>query len=88
MVSIAPSTSPRRPTTCRAPDTRRGEPFGWIASDFSLLDAIESGIVKVPRVPVDDDSGDVDPRYLDLWENIKGKLPEAGPWRSRGVVSR
>jgi type III restriction enzyme len=53
-----------------------GEPFGWIASDFSLLDAIESGIVKVPRVPVDDNSGDVDPRYLDLWENIKGKLPK------------
>ena len=37
-------------------------------SDFSLLDAIESGIVKVPRVPVDDNSGDPDPRYLDLWE--------------------
>lgn len=53
-----------------------GEPFGWIASDFSLLDAIESGIVKVPRVPVDDNSGDVDPRYLDLWERIKGKLPK------------
>ena len=53
-----------------------GQPFGWIASDFSLLDAIESGIVKVPRVPVADDSGDVDPRYLDLWERVKGKLPK------------
>ena len=28
-----------------------GEPFGWIVADFSLLDAIESGIVKVPRDP-------------------------------------
>lgn len=53
-----------------------GEPFGWIVSDFSLLDAIESGIVKVPRIPVDDNSGDIDPRYLDLWERIKGKLPK------------
>nr|MBA2633454.1 DEAD/DEAH box helicase family protein [Chloroflexota bacterium] len=44
-----------------------GEPFGWIVSDFSLLDAIESGIVKVPRLPVDDNSGDADPRYLDLF---------------------
>ena len=60
-----------------------GEPFGWIASDFSLLDAIESGIVKVPRVPVDDNSGDPLPRYLDLWEEIKDKLPK----RVRGAGS-
>jgi type III restriction enzyme len=53
-----------------------GEPFGWIVSDFSLLDAIESGIVKVPRIPVDDNSGDPLPRYLDLWERVKGKLPK------------
>jgi type III restriction enzyme len=59
-----------------------GEPFAWIASDFSLLDAIESGIVKVPRIPVDDNSGDPLPRYLDLWEEIKGKLPK----RARGSV--
>jgi type III restriction enzyme len=64
-----------------------GEPFGWIVSDFSLLDAIESGIVKVPRIPVDDNSGDPDPRYLDLWERVKGKLPKrvrgGGPNLSR-----
>ena len=58
-----------------------GEPFGWIVSDFSLLDAIESGIVKVPRLPVADNTGDVDPRYLDLWERVKGKLPK----RARGT---
>ena len=60
-----------------------GEPFGWIVSDFSLLDAIESGIVKVPRIPVDDNSGDPDPRYLDLWERVKGRLPR----RPRGGAS-
>ncbi len=58
-----------------------GTPFGWIVSDFGLLDAIESGIVKVPRLPVDDNSGDPDPRYLDLWERVKGKLPK----RARGT---
>jgi type III restriction enzyme len=58
-----------------------GTPFGWIVSDFSLLDAIESGIVKVPRLPVDDNSGDPDPRYLDLWERVKGRLPK----RARGT---
>ena len=30
--------------------------FGWIVSDFGLNDAIESGLVKTPRVVVDDDT--------------------------------
>ena len=34
-----------------------GEPFPWLVSDFSLVDAIESGIVKIPRLPVDDTTG-------------------------------
>ena len=33
-----------------------GTLFPWVVSDFSLIDAIECGIVKVPRVPVADDS--------------------------------
>ena len=32
------------------------EQFEWVASDFGLMDAIESGLVKVPRVPIDDDT--------------------------------
>ena len=40
---------------------REGSLFPWVVSDFSLLDAIECGIVKLPRVPVDDNlpSGDM-----------------------------
>ena len=30
--------------------------FGWIVSDFGLNDAIESGIVKTPRIVVRDDA--------------------------------
>ena len=30
--------------------------FGWIASDFGLNDAIESGLVKTPRVVIRDDA--------------------------------
>ena len=33
-----------------------GTLFPWVVSDFGLMDAIESGIVKIPRVPVADDS--------------------------------
>jgi len=51
-----------------------GEPFPWIVSDFSLVDAIESGITKVPRIPIRDDSGRPDPDYFHLWSTIKGRL--------------
>jgi type III restriction enzyme len=53
-----------------------GSPFQWIVSDFGLVDAIESGITKVPRLPVRDDVGTIDdagrpdPKYFRLWRNI------------------
>jgi type III restriction enzyme len=43
------------PFFLRGSGYREGELFGWVVSDFSLMDAIESGIVKVPRVPTRDD---------------------------------
>ena len=52
-----------------------GEPFPWIVSDFGLVDAIECGIVKIPRVPVDDDTGALIPKYFRLWEAINQALP-------------
>ncbi|MDI9586710.1 MAG: DEAD/DEAH box helicase family protein [Acidobacteriota bacterium] len=56
-----------------------GTLFPWVVSDFSLIDAIESGIVKVPRVPVEDDSmvGE-QPTYRDLWLRIRDHLPKKG----------
>ncbi|MDP4199360.1 MAG: DEAD/DEAH box helicase family protein [Bacteroidota bacterium] len=56
-----------------------GTLFPWVASDFSLIDAIEAGIVKVPRVPVADDSMTGDqPTYRDLWLRISKDLPKKG----------
>jgi len=56
-----------------------GTLFPWVVSDFSLIDAIEAGIVKVPRVPVADNSmlGE-QPTYRDLWLRIKDGLPRKG----------
>ena len=56
-----------------------GTLFPWVVSDFSLVDAIESGIVKVPRVPVADNSmiGD-QPTYRSLWLRIRDDLPKKG----------
>jgi len=46
---------------------------------FSLIDAIESGIVKIPRVPVADDSMQGEqPTYRDLWLRIREHLPKKG----------
>lgn len=52
-----------------------GTPFPWIVSDFGLIDAIEAGIVKIPRVPVDDNTGALIPRYFHLWKWINERLP-------------
>lgn len=53
--------------------------FPWVVSDFSLMDAIESGVVKIPRLPVDDDAtGDI-VTYLRLWDHIGTELPKRKP---------
>ena len=56
-----------------------GTLFPWVVSDFGLMDAIESGIVKVPRVPVSDDSmTGTSPMYRDLWPRVRDGLPRKG----------
>lgn len=54
-----------------------GQPLPWLVSDFGLVDAIESGIVKIPRIPVDDNSGQPIPKYFRLWQTIMQALPSA-----------
>jgi type III restriction enzyme len=65
------SATPYFTALSRYPD---GEPFPWVVSDFGLSDAVECGIVKIPRVPKGDDSGESEPKYLHLWEHVKDKL--------------
>ncbi|MGI5818079.1 MAG: BPTD_3080 family restriction endonuclease [Armatimonadota bacterium] len=56
-----------------------GTLFPWVISDFSLIDAIESGIVKVPRVPIRDNSMvDEVPKYRHLWPHVAEHLPKKG----------
>ncbi|GAC1558553.1 MAG: hypothetical protein NVS2B7_33550 [Herpetosiphon sp.] len=56
-----------------------GTLFPWTVSDFSLMDAIECGIVKLPRVPVADNipGGDM-PKFRVLWDHIRDKMPKKG----------
>jgi len=56
-----------------------GTLFSWTMSDFSLMDAIECGIVKLPRVPVAENiPGDEMPMFRNLWENIRKDMPKKG----------
>jgi type III restriction enzyme len=56
-----------------------GTLFPWTMSDFSLMDAIECGIVKLPRVPVAENiPGNEMPTYRNLWENIGKDMPKKG----------
>ena len=61
-----------------------GTLFPWTVSDFSLMDAIESGIVKLPRVPVADDVIPVAdmPKLRNLWEHIGKSMPKKGRGKS------
>lgn len=71
-----------------------GTLFPWVASDFSLIDAIESGIVKVPRVPVSDNSLGLDmPVWRKLWPEIRDDMPKkgakkAGPLRTEDLPEK
>lgn len=56
-----------------------GTLFPWTMSDFSLMDAIECGIVKLPRVPVADNiPGAEVPVFRNLWEHIRKRMPKKG----------
>lgn len=55
-----------------------GKPFPWVVSDFSLLEAIESGLVKIPQLPMQDASGDKTPAYFNVWRWVQEKAEADG----------
>ncbi len=63
-----------------------GTLFPWTMSDFSLMDAIECGIVKLPRVPVAENiPGDELPVFRNLWEHIRKDMPKKGRGQSEDL---
>jgi type III restriction enzyme len=67
------------PFFLRGSGYEEGTLFPWTVSDFSLMDAIECGIVKLPRVPVADNlPGGEMPKFRKLWETIRSKMPKKG----------
>ncbi|WP_237711941.1 restriction endonuclease [Rhodanobacter sp. 115] len=63
-----------------------GTLFPWTMSDFSLMDAIECGIVKLPRVPVADNiPGGEMPKFRELWKHIGKKMPKKGRGKGKAL---
>jgi type III restriction enzyme len=63
-----------------------GTLFPWTMSDFSLMDAIECGIVKLPRVPVADNiPGGEMPKFRNLWEHIRSRMPKKGRGKANSL---
>ncbi|MBC7946079.1 MAG: type II toxin-antitoxin system HicA family toxin [Burkholderiales bacterium] len=53
------------------------KPFPWVVSDFGLIDAIESGLVKIPQLAVRDTTGAAIPGYFNIWDWIMKQLTPA-----------
>jgi type III restriction enzyme len=69
------------PFFLRGSGYREGTLFPWTMSDFSLMDAIECGIVKLPRVPIADNLPDAKndmPKFRELWKHIGKDMPKGG----------
>lgn len=47
--------------------------FPWVVSDFPLMDAIEAGLVKIPRVPLKDDTSDLELKWRNLYKQTHPK---------------
>lgn len=53
--------------------------FPWVVSDFGLIEAIESGLVKIPFLPESDDSQELTmPVLRNLYDHVRQDLPKKG----------
>lgn len=53
--------------------------FPWVVSDFGLIEAIESGLVKIPFLPVSDNSQALtEPQLRNIYDQVRDDLPRKG----------
>ena len=76
-----------RPFYIKGSNHPKGQSFPRLVSNCGLADAIESGIVKIPRLPVLDATGWPDPKFIRLWERIKERLQPGEPCPKCGKPS-
>ncbi|MDD3149366.1 MAG: DEAD/DEAH box helicase family protein [Candidatus Gastranaerophilales bacterium] len=68
------------PYFLRGSGYQEGTMFPWTIYDFSLLDALECGVVKIPRLPIESDTVSMDdiPEFRNLWLHVSDALPKKG----------
>lgn len=68
------------PYFLRGSGYQEGTLFPWTTYDFSLLDALECGVVKIPRLPVESDTiaQEEGPEFRNLWLYVRENLPKKG----------
>lgn len=60
-----------------------GKPFPWVVSDFSLLEGIEAGLVKIPQLPTQDISGSETPAYFNVWRWVQERIEHDGGGKAK-----
>jgi len=63
--------------------------FPWVVSDFGLIEAIESGLVKIPFLPESDNSQELTmPVLRNLYDHVKEDLPKKGQKKKKSEASK
>lgn len=62
--------------------------FPWVISDFGLIEAIESGLVKIPFLPESDNTHELTmPVLRNLYDHVKDELPKKGQRKKKSEVA-
>ena len=61
------------PMYLRRPPNLDHDLFPWIVSDYPLIEAVEAGLTKIPRVPVRDDTEEITPIYRDTYNQLSAR---------------
>jgi type III restriction enzyme len=63
--------------------------FPWVVSDFGLIEAIESGLVKIPFLPESDNTQELTmPVLRNLYEHVKEDLPRKGQRKQKSEAAK
>lgn len=63
--------------------------FPWVVSDFGLIEAIESGLVKIPYLPESDTTQELTmPVLRNLYDHVRDELPRKGQKRRKADAKK
>lgn len=63
--------------------------FGWVVTDFGLIEAIESGLVKIPFLPESDNTQELEaPVLSNLYHHVKDELPKKGQKKKKSEAKK